>query len=139
MKSKNRSGAACGVEPPPVETGLSVDDRPNKLNIAFWVISSVGALSPLLLHIIYVSVHATSLSLSFPLYLFLSFHAAPPPTKNTSLSLSLVLRVHSLLSLSLSLFISFLHSIFFQPPSLLPATSSPGISLSSFHLSHFFS
>lgn len=39
----------------------SVDDRTNKLNIAFWVISSVGAASPLLLHIIYVSVHAPSL------------------------------------------------------------------------------
>lgn len=47
-----------------METGLSVDDRTNQLNIAFWVISSVGTASPLLLHIIYVSVHAPSLSLS---------------------------------------------------------------------------
>lgn len=97
MNSKGRSSAAWWAEPQPVETGLSVDDRPNELNIAFWVISSVGAASPLLLHIIYVSVRAPSLS--SPLYLSF-FHFTPPHT-NTSLSLSLALCVaYSLFSLS---------------------------------------
>lgn len=86
MNSKIMSRAACWAEPPPVETGLSVDDRPNKLNIAFWVISSVGATSPLLLHIIYVSVHATSLF--FPLYLSF-FHFMPPWYKHITISSSL--------------------------------------------------
>lgn len=87
MNSKSRNRAACGVESPPVEIGLSVDDRPNKLYIAFWVISSVGAASPLLLHIIYVSVHATSLSSP----LFSCFYFIPSPHTNTSLYPSLAL------------------------------------------------
>lgn len=131
MNSKSRSSAACWAEPPPVETGLSVDDRPNELNIAFWVISSVGAVSPLLLHIIYVSVHATSLS--FPLYLSF-FHFTPPHT-NTSLSLSLALCVAYSIFLSHSLFISSLHSVFFPPLHLSSLPFCPLVSL----FPHFFS
>lgn len=75
-----------------METGLSVDDRPNELNIAFWVISSVGATRPLLLHIIYVSVHATSLSFS------LSFTPHTPlhthPHVSISLHYALVSSIH---------------------------------------------
>lgn len=134
MNSKGRSSAAWWAEPQPVETGLSVDDRPNELNIAFWVISSVGAASPLLLHIIYVSVRAPSLF--FSLSLSLSFISRPPTQTHHYLFL-----LHSVLhtvffSFSLSLSISSLPSIFFHPPSLLPALLSPGISLI---LSHSFS
>ena len=143
MNSKGRSSAAWWAQPQPVETGLSVDDRPNELNIAFWVISSVGAASPLLLHIIYVSVRAPSLS--SPLSLFLSFHA--PPHKHITISFSctlcyILLFFSASLSLSLSLSLSPFHPFtasFFHPPSLLPAILSPGISLSSFRLSHSFS
>lgn len=142
MNSKGRSSAAWWAEPQPVETGLSVDDRPNELNIAFWVISSVGAASPLLLHIIYVSVRAPSRS--FPLYLSF-FHFTPPHT-NTSLSLSLALHVaYSLFfPLSLSLSISSLHGIFFtlhlSSLQFCPLVSlfPHFVSLSLFHFQHFF-
>lgn len=135
MNSKGRSSAAWCAEPQPVETGLSVDDRPNELNIAFWVISSVGAASPLLLHIIYVSVRAPSLS--FSISLALSFHAPPPPTThtNTSLSLSLALCVAYSFSLSPFLSISSLRSIFFLSLHL----SVPWYPSFSFLLSHSFS
>lgn len=130
MNSKGRSSAAWCAEPQPVETGLSVDDRPNELNIAFWVISSVGAASPLLLHIIYVSVRAPSLS--FSISLALSFHA-PPPQPHTQTRRYLFLShsvLHTLFPLSPFLSISSLRSIFFSV-SIFP---SPGIPLS-----HFFS
>lgn len=134
MNSKGRSSAAWCAEPQPVETGLSVDDRPNELNIAFWVISSVGAASPLLLHIIYVSVRAPSLS--FSISLALSFHAPPPTTHtNTSLSLSLALCVAYSFSLSPFLSISSLRSIFFLSLHL----SVPWYPSFSFLLSHSFS
>lgn len=118
-----------------METGLSVDDRPNELNIAFWVISSVGAGSPLLLHIIYVSVHATSLS--FPLHLFLSFHAPPPHNTHHYFFL-----LQSSLSPCLSSFRSYTASFFSLHLSSLPlrplASLFPHfISLISFH--SFFS
>lgn len=119
MNSKSRNRAACGVESPPVEIGLSVDDRPNKLYIAFWVISSVGAASPLLLHIIYVSVHATSLSSSLFLLLFYPF----PTHKHITISFPCTVS-HSLFSF---LCIPF----FFHLLSLLSAILSPGISLPS--------
>lgn len=96
MNSKSRSSAACGEESPPVEIGLSVDDRPNELYIAFWVISSVGAASPLLLHIIYVSVHATSLSSP----LFLVFISTLPHTQTHHYILFLHCFVFSFFSLS---------------------------------------
>ncbi len=139
MNSKGRSSAAWWAEPQPVETGLSVDDRPNELNIAFWVISSVGAASPLLLHIIYVSVRA--LSLSFSLYRsFFSFHA--PPHKHITISFSrtlcCILSFFSL-PLSLSLSISSLHNVFFSP-SISPLWNSVPWYLSfSFRASHSFS
>lgn len=134
MNSKGRSSAAWCAEPQPVETGLSVDDRPNELNIAFWVISSVGAASPLLLHIIYVSVRAPSLS--FSISLALSFHAPPPTTHtNTSLSLSLALCVAYSFSHSPFLSISSLRSIFFLSLHL----SVPWYPSFSFLLSHSFS
>lgn len=110
-----------------METGLSVDDRPNELNIAFWVISSVGATRPLLLHIIYVSVHATSLSFS------LSFTPHTPlhthPHSHTSVSLCIMLLFHPFISFSFlqvssvfpCLFSSFLPSLSLS----LPLTPSP--------------
>lgn len=137
MNSKGRGSAAWCAEPQPVETGLSVDDRPNELNIAFWVISSVGAASPLLLHIIYVSVRAPSLS--FSISLALSFHAPPPTTHtNTSLSLSLALCVAYSFSLSPSLSISSLRSIFFSVSISPPLVSLFLISSLSFLFSFFF-
>lgn len=123
MNSKSRSSAACGEESPPVEIGLSVDDRPNELYIAFWVISSVGAASPLLLHIIYVSVHATSLSSP----LFLVFISTFPHTQTHHY----ILFLHCFV---FSFFLS-LHFVLFSP-SLLSAILSPGISLPS-HISLF--
>lgn len=134
MNSKSRSSAACWVEPPPVETGLSVDDRPNELNIAFWVISSVGAVSPLLLHIIYVSMHATSLSF----LLYLSFFHFTPPHTNTSLSLSLALCVAYSIFLSHSLFISSLHTVFFFTLHLSSPPFCPLVSLFPHFFSYFF-
>lgn len=99
------------VKPPPVETGLSVDDSPNELNIAFWVISSVGATRPLLLHIIYVSVHATSLLSS--LSLLLSLHTSLHTHIAISLLYSLVSSIHIVfLSPGISLFPYFLSFIF---------------------------
>lgn len=103
-----------------METGLSVDDRPNELNIAFWVISSVGAVSPLLLHIIYVSVHATSLSLS--LSISLSFISRPPTQTHHYLFL-----LHSVLhTLFFSLTLSSFHpsTASFSPLSISPLCHS---------------
>lgn len=130
MNSKGRSSAAWCAEPQPVETGLSVDDRPNELNIAFWVISSVGAASPLLLHIIYVSVRAPSLS--FSISLALSFHA-PPPQPHTQTHRYLFLSHSVLHTLFLSLPFCPFHpfAASFSSVSIFP---SPGIPLS-----HFFS
>lgn len=105
MNSKSGSIAAWWAEPQPVETGLSVDDRPNELNIAFWVISSVGAASPLLLHIIYVSVRAPSLSIS------LSFISRPPTQTHHYLFLS----QYVLHTLFLSLHFIPLQHLFFLP------------------------
>lgn len=134
MNSKGRSSAAWCAEPQPVETGLSVDDRPNELNIAFWVISSVGAASPLLLHIIYVSVRAPSLS--FSISLALSFHAPPQPHTQTHRYLFLSHSVlHTLFPLSPFLSISSLRSIFFLSLHL----SVPWYPSFSFLLSHSFS
>lgn len=133
MNSKGRSSAAWCAEPQPVETGLSVDDRPNELNIAFWVISSVGAASPLLLHIIYVSVRAPSLSFSFSLAL--SFHAPPNHThKHIAISFSRTLCCILFFSLSLSV-----HFIPSQHLFLSLHLSVPWYPSFSFLLSHSFS
>lgn len=129
MNSKGRSSAAWCAEPQPVETGLSVDDRPNELNIAFWVISSVGAASPLLLHIIYVSVRAPSLS--FSISLALSFHAPPQPHTQTHRYLFLSHSVLHTLFLSLPFCPFHPFAASFSSVSIFP---SPGIPLS-----HFFS
>lgn len=136
MNSKGRSSAAWCAEPQPVETGLSVDDRPNELNIAFWVISSVGAASPLLLHIIYVSVRAPSLS--FSISLALSFHAPPQPHTQTHRYLFLSHSVlHTLfLSLPFCPFHPFAAS-FSQSPSFRPLVSLFLISSLSFLFSFF--
>lgn len=127
MNSKGRSSAAWCAEPQPVETGLSVDDRPNELNIAFWVISSVGAASPLLLHIIYVSVRAPSLS--FSISLALSFHAPPQPHTQTHRYLFLSHSVLHTLFLSLPFCPFHPFAASFSSVSIFP---SPGIPLSPF-------
>lgn len=137
MNSKGRSSAAWCAEPQPVETGLSVDDRPNELNIAFWVISSVGAASPLLLHIIYVSVRAPSLS--FSISLALSFHAPPPnhTHKHVAISFSRTLCcILFFLSLPFCPFHPFAAS-FSQSPSSRPLVSLFLISSLSFLFSFF--
>lgn len=137
MNSKGRSSAAWCAEPQPVETGLSVDDRPNELNIAFWVISSVGAASPLLLHIIYVSVRAPSLS--FSISLALSFHA-PPPQPHTQTHRYLFLSHSVLHTLFLSLPFCPFHPFaasFSQSPSFRPLVSLFLISSLSFLFSFF--
>lgn len=92
-----------GEQTPSLWKQASVDDRPNELNIAFWVISSVGAASPLLLHIIYVSVHAPSL--------FLSFSSRTPTLTHSYLFL--------LLSVLHSLHFIHLQNLLFLPPSSL--------------------
>lgn len=127
MNSKGRSSATWCAEPQPVETGLSVDDRPNELNIAFWVISSVGAASPLLLHIIYVSVRAPSLSFSSSLAL--SFHAPPQPHTQTHRYLFLSHSVLHTLFLSLPFCPFHPFAASFSSVSIFP---SPGIPLSHF-------
>lgn len=129
MNSKGRSSAAWCAEPQPVETGLSVDDRPNELNIAFWVISSVGAASPLLLHIIYVSVRAPSLS--FSISLALSFHAPPQPHTQTHRYLFLSHSVLHTLFLSLPFCPFHPFAASFSSVSIFPSLGIP--------LSHFFS
>lgn len=136
MNSKGRSSAAWCAEPQPVETGLSVDDRPNELNIAFWVISSVGAASPLLLHIIYVSVRAPSLS--FSISLALSFHAPPNHThKHIAISFSRTLCCILFFSLSLSVHFIPSQHLFPQSPSFRPLVSLFLISSLSFLFSFF--
>lgn len=136
MNSKGRSSAAWCAEPQPVETGLSVDDRPNELNIAFWVISSVGAASPLLLHIIYVSVRAPSLS--FSISLALSFHAPPNHThKHIAISFSRTLCCILFFSLSLSVHFIPSQHLFPQSPSFRPLVSLFLISPLSFLFSFF--
>lgn len=130
------------VKPPPVETGLSVDDSPNELNIAFWVISSVGATRPLLLHIIYVSVHATSLLSSLSLLLSLHTPLHTPLHTHIAISLlySLVSSIHIVfLSPGISLFPYFLSFIFLisslslSLPPFMPFPPLPQ------HLSRFYS
>lgn len=137
MNSKGRSSAAWCAEPQPVETGLSVDDRPNELNIAFWVISSVGAASPLLLHIIYVSVRAPSLS--FSISLALSFHAPPPNHTHKHIAISFSRTLCCILFFSLSLSVHFIPSqhLFPQSPSFRPLVSLFLISSLSFLFSFF--
>lgn len=137
MNSKGRSSAAWCAEPQPVETGLSVDDRPNELNIAFWVISSVGAASPLLLHIIYVSVRAPSLS--FSISLALSFHAPPPNHTHKHIAISFSRTLCCILFFSLSLSVHFIPSqhLFPQSPSFRPLVSLFLLSSLSFLFSFF--
>lgn len=134
MNSKGRSSAAWCAEPQPVETGLSVDDRPNELNIAFWVISSVGAASPLLLHIIYVSVRAPSLS--FSISLALSFHAPPLNHTHKHIAISFSRTLCCILFFSLSLSVHFIPS---QHLFLSLHLSVPWYPSFSFLLSHSFS
>lgn len=107
-----------GAESQSVETGLSVDDRPNKLNIAFWVISSVGAESVVASH--YLRVCACTLAFISP---------PPPHSKHIAISFSLVLLPPSMRLSFLSQHLSFL------PVQLHP--SFPPLSLGSIPLFFF--
>lgn len=109
MNSRGRSSAAWWAEPQPVETGLSVDDRPNKLNIAFWVISSVGAESVVASH--YLRVCACTLSLVHSLSLSLSFISRPPHKR---IAISFSCSMCCILFSSLY-FIPSQHGFFFSP------------------------
>lgn len=118
MNSKSRNRAACGVESPPVEIGLSVDDRPNKLSLLGYLLCGRSE-SVVASH--YLRVCACNLSL-FPSLFLLLFY--PFPThKHITISFPCTVS-HSLFSF---LCISF----FFHLLSLLSAILSPGISLPS--------